>query len=90
MIDQIHYPEFTDKCRALIEWNQYTFDVDTSLTKPEIKQFIEYYFNVNVVSVNTHLPPRKKSRVGGFVTHKAKKKRAIVSVRNTQTIKLNV
>ena len=61
MIDLVKYPVLTEKSVRLIENNQYTFDVDLRLSKPQIKQLFEELFKVNVIGVNTHRPPRKKT-----------------------------
>ena len=47
---------------SLLEKNQYTFDVDLKLTKPQIKQLIEELFQVKVMAVNTHRPSKKETR----------------------------
>jgi large subunit ribosomal protein L23 len=43
MIDLVKYPVITEKSYRLIEKNQYTFDVDPRLTKPQ-KKFSKIYF----------------------------------------------
>jgi large subunit ribosomal protein L23 len=63
-----------------MEENKYTFEVTPQATKPEIKAAIEDLFQVKVVQVNTHRPPRKKRRVGKFIGFKPQYKRAIVTV----------
>ncbi len=40
MIDLVKYPVLTEKSVRLIENNQYTFDVDLRLHKPQIKKLI--------------------------------------------------
>jgi large subunit ribosomal protein L23 len=60
MIDLVKYI-ITEKSYRLIEKNQYTFDVDPRLTKPQIKKVFENLFQVNVLAVNTHLPPVEKN-----------------------------
>jgi large subunit ribosomal protein L23 len=52
MIDLVN-PVITEKSYRLIEKNQYTFDVDPRLTKPQIKKVFENLFQVNVLAVNT-------------------------------------
>jgi large subunit ribosomal protein L23 len=49
---------------------KYTFDVDPRLTKPQIKKVFENLFQVNVLAVNTHLPPVEKTtwRQQGYKT----------------------
>jgi large subunit ribosomal protein L23 len=77
----------TEKAVRLIEnQNRYTFDVDPKLTKPQIRQLIEKVFNVKVLVVNTHLPPRKKRRLGISQGYKKQYKRAIVTLRKNDSI----
>ncbi len=64
IIELVKYPTLTEKSVRLLDSNQYTFDVDVKLTKPQIKNLIEDAFQVNVIAVNTHRPPRKKKRLG--------------------------
>ena len=45
MIELVKHPVFTEKSVRLIADNQYTFDVDVRLTKPEIKRIIKEIFN---------------------------------------------
>lgn len=80
MIDLIKYPVLTGKSTKLLEKNQYTFDVDIRLTKPEIKLLMQELFNVKILSINTFIPPRKKRRLGRFQGFKARFKRVIVTL----------
>nr|YP_009106223.1 ribosomal protein L23 [Binuclearia lauterbornii]AIT95038.1 ribosomal protein L23 [Binuclearia lauterbornii] len=77
MIDLVKYLILTEKSVRLIENNQYTFDVDLRITKPQIKKLIEDFFKVQVVSVNTHRLPR---------TSKAQYKRVIVTLKSGDSI----
>lgn len=86
IIDLVKRPILTEKSVRLIENNQYTFDVDPKLTKPQIKQLIESIFSVNVVGVNTHRPPRRKRRLGMFKGYRNQYKRVIVTIKAGQTI----
>lgn len=79
---------FTEKSVRVIENNQYTFDVDLRLSKPQIKKLIEELFSVIVISVNTHRPPRKKKRLGVSQGFKKSYKRVIVTVKSGQSINL--
>jgi large subunit ribosomal protein L23 len=77
MLDLVKYPVIrTEKATRLIENNQFSFDVDVRLTKPQIKKLIEEFFNVKVLAVNTHRPPRKLKRLGSRPSFK----RVIVTV----------
>ena len=86
MIDLVKYPVITEKSYRLIEKNQYTFDVDPRLTKPQIKKVFENLFQVNVVAVNTHLPPVEKKRLGRQQGYKTRYKRVIITIKPNQTI----
>jgi len=88
MIDLVKCPVLTDKAIRLLENNQYTFEEDASLTKPRIKQMIEELFDVKVVSVNTHRPPRKKRRLGMSQGYQSRGKRAIITLRQGDSIAL--
>lgn len=86
MIDLIKYPIITEKSCRLIEKNKYTFDVDKKLTKPQIKKILENLFKINIISVNTHLPPIKKKRLGLKQGYKARYKRVIITIKSNQQI----
>ncbi len=80
LIDLVKRPIVTEKATMLMELNQFTFDVDRKATKPMIKQAIELLFPVKVKAVNTHIPPRKRRRVGKFIGYKPGYKRAIITL----------
>jgi large subunit ribosomal protein L23 len=86
IIDLVKYPIITEKSCRLIENNQYTFDVDLRLTKPEIKKMIQDLFNVIVIAVNTHCPVRQTKSIGIKKGFKTKYKRVIVTVKKDQSI----
>jgi large subunit ribosomal protein L23 len=93
MFDLIHQvtimiPLFTEKSARILENNQYTFDVDPKLTKPEIKNLLEKTFQVKVVSLNTHRPPRKHRRLGQFIGSRPQIKRVIFTLRPEDSIPL--
>lgn len=85
-IELVKYAAVSEKCVRLMETNQYTFDVDLKLTKPQIKGLIEQLFEVQVISVNTHRPPKKSRRLGYTSGSKASYKRVIVTVKRGQSI----
>ena len=87
MIDLVKYPVITEKSYiALFKNKQYTFDVDVRLSKPQIKKLFENLFEVNVISINTHIPPRKKMRVGSSQGYKPRYKRVILTLKEGQSI----
>ena len=49
-IDLIKYPLVTDKTTRLLNNNQYTFIVDPKISKDEIKETIEFLFDVKAIS----------------------------------------
>ncbi len=87
MVDFVKYPVITEKTyRSLIQKRQFTFDIDHRLNKPQIKALFESLFNVHVMSVNTHLPPRKKLRVGVAQGFRPVYKRAIVTLKQGESL----
>nr|AYQ94431.1 ribosomal protein L23 [Chloromonas rosae] len=91
MIDLIKYPIITEKSYlTLFKNQQYTFDVDLRLSKPQIKKLFENLFNVSVIAVNTHIPPRKNLRVGTTKGYRARYKRAILTLKKGQSLKFAI
>lgn len=91
MIDLVKYPVITEKTYvSLFKNRQYTFDVDKRLTKPQIKKLFESLFNINVTAINTHIPPRKKIRVGMAQGYRPTYKRAIITLKEGQSINFNL
>ncbi|HEY9624824.1 MAG TPA: 50S ribosomal protein L23 [Crinalium sp.] len=88
LADLVRRPLVNEKATRLLEENKYTFEVAPKATKPEIRAAIESLFEVKVVSVNTHNPPRKKRRVGRFQGYKPQYKRAIVTLAPGDSITL--
>lgn len=88
LLSIIKYPILTEKTIRLIEQNQYSFAVDTKADKTLVKAAVEELFDVKVLSVNTSLFPAKKRRVGKFIGHKARYKRAIVKLAPEDSITL--
>jgi len=88
LIDIIKYPLITDKATRLLENNQYTFIVNPSSDKIQIKSAIENLFNVKVIKINTCHIPKKTKRVGKFIGWKSHYKKAIVTLAEGNTINL--
>ncbi len=88
LADLIIKPLVTEKATLLMEQNQYVFEVVPKATKPDIKAAIESLFDVKVISVNTARPPCKKKRVGRFLGFKPQIKRAIVTLKEGDSIPL--
>lgn len=88
IIDIIKYPIITDKTTKLIEENQYCFAVNYKASKQEIKQAVEYIFNVKVIKVNTLTIKNKTKKTGKFLGYKTKYKKAIVKLSEQDNINL--
>jgi large subunit ribosomal protein L23 len=91
MIDLVKYPVFTEKTSIMLSnHRQYTFDVDKRLTKTQIKNLFESLFEIDVIAVNTHIPPRRTVRVGTTRGYRPSYKRAIITLKENQTINYNI
>uniref|UniRef100_UPI00300354E2 ribosomal protein L23 n=1 Tax=Prototheca lentecrescens TaxID=2836214 RepID=UPI00300354E2 len=78
LLDLLKYPLFFNlKENHCGNKRQYLFDVNKRLTKPQIKKLIENYFQIKVLSINTHRPPRKKKTVNRIL------KRVYITVNST-------
>nr|YP_009122170.1 50S ribosomal protein L23 [Vertebrata lanosa]AJH65928.1 50S ribosomal protein L23 [Vertebrata lanosa] len=87
-LDIIKSPIITDKTTKSIENNTYYFNVVRGSNKNEIKQAIEYLFNVKVKKVNTSNIPPKTKTVGRFKGKIARYKKAIVQLHQEYKIDL--
>lgn len=86
LLNYIKYPSITEKSVRLYGNRQYTFIVDKSLTKLEIKFVIEQIFNVSVIKVNTCILPIKKRRVGKFIGKRTLYKKAYIFLKEGNSI----
>ena len=86
MYDVIKRPIITEKTNGLVEKLQYTFEVDPSANKTEIKDAAEKIFKVNVVEIRTVNVHRKAKRMQRFEGFKPAYKKAIVRLAPGQTI----
>ncbi len=87
-LDIIKVPVVTEKSALLNEKNEYAFFVDVKANKTEIKDAIEKLFNVKVKEIRTiNVHPRKR-RVGRYTGLTNRKKKAIVTLEQGQTINL--
>lgn len=83
----IRYPSITEKNTKLRETqNKYVFEVIKDASKPQIKDAVEALFSVTVESVNTILVKGKKKRMGRNVGYRSDWKKAIVKIKDGQTI----
>lgn len=80
-------PILTEKMDNLKEVvNQYAFEVDRRANKIEIKQAVEQRFDVKVEKVRTMVMRGKYRRLGRFEGKRANWKKAIVTLRQGETI----
>lgn len=86
LLKLIKYPSLTEKSINLYGDRQYTFIVDRTLTKTQIKFIIENIFNVNIIKVNTAILPTKKRRVGKSIGNRSIYKKAFVKLKEGDTI----
>lgn len=84
--DVIQSPVITEKATMGSEHDQVTFKVAKSATKPEIKAAVEALFDVKVKAVNTLITKGKKKRFKGIVGRRADVKKAIVTLKEGQSI----
>jgi large subunit ribosomal protein L23 len=86
----IKTPIITEKSYiGMFKNRQYTFDVDSRLTKPQLKKLFETLFEIQIIGINTHCPARQKVRIGmtqGFRPHY---KRVILTLKEGQSLSLD-
>lgn len=87
--DVLKKPVLTERSLTLqAEENKYTFDVELDANKIEIKHAVEKMFNVKVVNVNTMRVKPKTKRVGKYVGKTNRRKKAIVTLAEGDSINL--
>jgi large subunit ribosomal protein L23 len=79
-------PVVSEKSYGLLDQNKYTFLVDPSANKTEIRIAVEKVFGVKVTAVNTvnRVGKARRTRVG--IGRRKDTKRAIVTLRDGDTI----
>jgi large subunit ribosomal protein L23 len=86
LLNLIKYPSLTEKSINLYGNRQYTFIVDRSLTKLEIKYAIEKLFQVNVINISTCMLPPKNRRVGKSIGKRPLRKKAFIKLKEGDRI----
>ena len=88
--DVLKKPVLTEKSLLLQQnENKYTFDVDVTANKIEVKQAVEKMFDVKVESVNIMNVKPKTKRMGRYVGKTSKRRKAIVKLKEGSSIELN-
>lgn len=86
MYEIIRHPVVTEKSANGSAFGQVTFRVPMDATKPRIKAAIETLFKVDVTAVNTSIQKGKTKRFKGVQAFRGDKKKAIVTLKEGQTI----
>jgi len=86
LLNLIKYPSLTEKSIGLYVDRQYTFIVDRSLTKTQIKYVIEKIFDVTITDISTLVLPSKTRRVGKFLGKRSLYKKAYLKLKKGDTI----
>jgi large subunit ribosomal protein L23 len=84
--DTILSPVITEKSTRTSEYNQVTFKVPLTASKPEIKAAIESLFGVKVKAVNTIRVKGKTKRFRGTLGRRSDYKKAMVTLQEGQSI----
>ena len=81
-MDGIKYEVFTEKSIRLLENNQYTSNVESGSTRTEIKHWVELFFGVKVIAMNSHrLPGKGRRRARGpIMGHTMHYRRMIITL----------
>ena len=81
-------PVITEQSMYDIDDNKYTFEVATKANKTQVKQAIEELFNVDVKNVNIMNVRGKLKRMGKFAGYTRKRRKAIVTIAEGQSIEI--
>lgn len=90
MYDIIKAPHVTEKATLGSEHGQMTFQVPLSATKPEIKEAVETIWGVQVTGVNTLVQKGKNKRFRGYKGRRSDFKKAVVTLKEGDTIDIGV
>jgi large subunit ribosomal protein L23 len=85
----IKSPVITEKSSdAKLNSNKYSFFVDPSANKIQIKEAVEAAFSVQVLSVRTQNCKAKKKRLGRYQGTTASQKKAVVTLKEGNSIRI--
>nr|YP_008965073.1 ribosomal protein L23 [Agathis dammara]BAO19757.1 ribosomal protein L23 [Agathis dammara]BCK52030.1 ribosomal protein L23 [Agathis dammara] len=89
-MDEVQYLDLvlTEKSIRLLEKNQYTLNVDSGSTKTRIKNWIELFFNVRVIAINSYRPPEKRGKIGRIMRRRMRSRRMIITLKPGYSIPL--
>ena len=86
MYEIIRKPHVTEKSTNGSAFGQVTFKVPMDASKPRIKTAVETLFKVDVTKVNTSIQKGKTKRFKGVKAFRSDSKKAIVTLKEGQTI----
>jgi large subunit ribosomal protein L23 len=87
--DVVKRPLITEKSeRGRETAQQYAFEVHRDATKIQVKNAVEKLFAVHVVAIRTSIARGKNKRVGRNIGRRPNWKKAIVTLREGETISL--
>lgn len=84
--DVIKRPLTTEKTTDAQVFNKFVFEVATGATKNDIRNAVETLFDVKVEGVNTAIMQGKRKRFGRTMGKRSNWKKAVVSLREGDTI----
>nr|YP_010586838.1 ribosomal protein L23 [Morina chinensis]UZZ44923.1 ribosomal protein L23 [Morina chinensis] len=79
---------FTDKSVRLLSKNQYTSNVESGSTRTEIKHWVELFFGVKVIAMNSHRLLGKGKRMGPIMGERRELNPRMVDSQSTALIHL--
>lgn len=80
LLEGIKYPLVTEKSVQVSQNQVYTFIINKSLKKPEIKKLFEKVFEIKVESIKTLILPAKKKRTGRIIGYKPIYKKVLLKL----------
>lgn len=86
--DVIIAPVVSEKSYTAIDHNVYTFVVEPTANKTEIRQAIETIFDVSVLKVNTMWRKGKRKRTRYTMGERSSQKRAVVTLAEGDKIEI--
>lgn len=86
--DVIKRPLITEKSMKLVEKRQYTFEVEKTCNKNDVKKAVEEIFNVHVTGVSMMNCLPKKKRVGKYTGYLPAVQKAIVTLAEGEKIEI--
>nr|QGS65036.1 ribosomal protein L23 [Microcycas calocoma]QKN99162.1 ribosomal protein L23 [Microcycas calocoma] len=87
-MNEIEYTVLTEKKIRLLERNQYTFDVGSRPPKGGMKNWIELFFGVKIIAMNSYRPPRKGRRIRPIIGHPIRFRHMIITLQPGYSIPL--